>query len=289
MSEHLGFRVCNLIIPTEPQTLTISTPSGIWQFHREPQYATSKQAIQNGQVAETYVVETDVAIGSAGRSASLDAAFDELIPICLASSYLTGASVAVTRSTPMSGCMIMQVGPHFPRPRAIVGAGAVVTNVAEFCSRVEVFVKGYQTLGINEKSRLLVHHWLDAVACWSMEDLCLSTATLLEIIAATAKGVAGAAGQSLRTFNPRIQYAATRFSLPNLGADFRNMRNDLVHEGVLSGSNFPNKAEVDCSRAVAEALTWIDQYMHAALNLGQVAVNRFPPNIYLGLNSFSLR
>jgi hypothetical protein len=282
VNEYLGFRLCNLIIPGEPQRLTLTTPSGIWELQQEPHYATSKQAIQRGQCAETYVISTDVTIGPAGRAASLDSAFEELVPICLGASYLSGGTVAVNQSVPMSACMIMQVGPHFPRPRAIVGVNAVVTNEVEFTERVEAFVRNHPTSGVAEKDRLLVHHWLDAVACWSMEDLCLSTATLLEIIAATAERVAKSAGQNLKHFNPRIQYAATRFSLPVVSTDFRNMRNDLVHEGTLSATNFPNKNEADCSKAVAEALDWIDKYMHAALGLGPVAVNRFPPNAYRG-------
>ncbi|RRV39249.1 hypothetical protein EGJ09_25590 [Pseudomonas sp. p106] len=280
--------MCNLIIPGEPQELSLTTPSGSWVLEKEPEYATSKQKIEEGQIAETYSLSIDVTIGSAGRSATLDAAFDELVPICLAASYLTTASVAVTRSLPHSECMIMEVGPHFPRPRAMRGIDAVTITSAEFQQRVEAFVGNHSSTGLVEKDRLLVHHWLDAQACWSMEDLCLSTATLLEIIAATARSEAKAAGQDLKTFNQRIQYASTRFSLPNLSDDFRNMRNDLVHEGRLSATKFPNKVELDCSTAAAEALEWIDQYMHAALGLGPVVKNRFPANTYRGLNAFSL-
>ena len=66
------------------------------------------------------------------------------------------------------------------------------------------------------------------------------------------------------------------------------MRNDLVHEGTLSGTKFPNKASPECAIAAAAGLSWIDDYMHAALQLGPVAHQRFHPNVYLGLNAFSL-
>jgi hypothetical protein len=60
VNEYLGFRLCNLIIPGEPQRLSLTTPSGIWELQQEPHYGTSKQAIARGQCAETYVISTDV-------------------------------------------------------------------------------------------------------------------------------------------------------------------------------------------------------------------------------------
>ena len=116
----------------------------------------------------------------------------------------------------------------------------------------------------------------------------LSTTTILEIVAATAKDIAAAQGTNLATFNPRMAYAASRFSLPSLPADFRKMRNDLVHEGLLSGTRFPGKTANDCGRAVAEALDWIDEYLFAALGLGSVPTARFSKENFRGANSFSL-
>jgi len=288
MSEHLGFYLCNLIIPGEPEKLEINTRLGTWELEREHRYLEVKQALADGRVGETYSIMTDVVVGPSGRAASLDAVFDELLPICLASSYLTGASVAVSRSHPFSECSFLQVGPHFPRLRAVCEIDSVVNTQQQFAERVEAFVRNHSVSGFAEKDRLLVHHWLNAVACWSMEDLCLSTGTLLEIIAATAEREGKVAGQSLMNFNQRIQFAATRFTLPQLSADFRNMRNDLVHEGTLSIKKFPNKSLAECAAAVAEALHWIDQYMHAALGLGSLISNRFPANTYRSLNAFSL-
>jgi hypothetical protein len=288
VSEYLGFRLCNLIIPGDPVKLEIATPFGAWELEQEPNYATSKRAIEEGRVAETYSISTVVPIGAAGLSASLDAAFEELLPICLAATYLTGMSVATTSAHPHSFIKFLQIGPHFPRPRAVTGVTPVVMNETEFRDRVEAFVRSYSTTRQAEKSMILVHHMLDGLACWSMEDLCLSTATLLEIIAATAKAVAAAAGMRKTTFAERIDYAAQRFGLPFVSTDFRDMRNDLVHEGTLSGTRFANKTADDCAIAAAAALGWIDMYMHCALGLGPVAVNRFPPDAYKGLNAFSL-
>ena len=116
----------------------------------------------------------------------------------------------------------------------------------------------------------------------------LSTTTILEIIAATAKSLAAAQGNQLGTFNLRIAYAASRFGLPPLPSNFRKMRNDLVHEGTLSGSLFSGKNADDCGVAAAEALDWIDAYLLAALNLGAPPIARFAKDRFRGANSFSL-
>lgn len=116
----------------------------------------------------------------------------------------------------------------------------------------------------------------------------LSTSTILEIIAATAKTVAVANGDQLDNFNLRIAYAASRFGLPPLPSDFRKMRNDLVHEGALSGSLFSGKNADDCGRSAAEALDWIDAYLFAAINLGAPPIARFAEERFQGANSFSL-
>ena len=49
----------------------------------------------------------------------MDAADEELIPLCLGASYLAGISVAPNRSLPSSEISFIQVGPHFPRVRSM--------------------------------------------------------------------------------------------------------------------------------------------------------------------------
>ncbi len=63
------------------------------------------------------------------------------------------------------------------------------------------------------------------------------------------------------------------------------MRNDLVHQGLLSGSKFPNKDRMECGLATAEALDWIDKYIFAALAMGSVPSPRFVPEGFRGANS----
>jgi hypothetical protein len=284
---HLGFWLTNLFVPGDPQTFTVNSPHRAWDFHQHPNYERAKAAVlTNGMTGETYAAENSGTVGNS-RSASMDAAFDELIPLCLGASYLTGMSVAPASSTMMSEIKFVTVGDHFPRSRSMGTGFAAATTQSDFIALMEKFLAGWFSFGATEKVRLLVHHWLDALAFWSLEDLTLSTTTILEIIAATSKAIAALQGTNLANFNDRIAFAASRFNLPTFPRDFRDMRNDLVHEGTLSGTRFPSKDINDCAAAAAAALTWIDSYIFAALRLGAPAQSRFS-HAFAGINSFSL-
>jgi hypothetical protein len=284
---HIGFWLTNLFIPGEPKTFTVSTSRGTWEFHQHPAYRTTKTAVlTKGMTGYTYAAETSGPTGNS-RSASLDAAFDELIPLCLAASYLTGMSVAPVQSTPMSQIQVMTMGHYFPRPRAMGQGFPATTTEQAFIALTEKFLAGWLAVGATEKPRLLIHHWLDALAYWSLEDLVLSTGTILEIIADTAGSLGSSSSAPLTTFKQRIAYAATRFNLAPLPSDFRKMRNDLVHEGTLSGTKFPGKNVQDCTVVAGHTLNWIDEYIFAAMSLGPVQQSRFDHG-FPGINSFSL-
>ena len=286
-SYFIGHRLTNLIIPGEPDEFDIATSTGVWTLKKEPRYEEFKLAIEKGQCAETYSVQISGSfLGS--RSAAIDTASDELIPLCLGASFLTAMSVAPSRSLPFSDVSFLQVGPHFPRPRAMGLGFQSATDAAMFKQNLEAFIAGYPAADLIEKIRLVSHHFLDALAFWSIEDLVLSTTTILEIIAITAKTVGGPLGQPVGTYAQRLTYAASRFALPPVPTDFRDMRNDLVHEGTLSGTGFPGKNAGDCGLATAKALDWIDLYVFAALGMGQPGRARFMAEPFHGANSFSL-
>jgi hypothetical protein len=286
-SYFMGHRLTNLIIPGEPDQFTIHTPAGEWVFKKSPNYENCKDAINKGQIAETYTIEC-AGTYTGSRAAAVDRVDAELIPICLGASYLTALSVAPSRSLAGSDVSFIQVGPHFPRPRAMGDGFQSATDTAMFVRNIEAFVSAYPNLGGTEKIRLISHHFLDALGFWSIEDLVLSTTTILEIIAITGKTIAAAQGQTIRDFTPRMLFSANRFKLPALPADFRKMRNDLVHEGTLSGTNFPGRNPDQCGKAAAEALDWIDQYIFAALGMGQPGRARFVAKPFRGVNTFSL-
>lgn len=283
----IGHRLTNLIIPGEPDELEIDTLAGTWLLKKHLNYDEFKKAIDQGQIAETYSIMIRGTY-SASRSEAMDAAGDELIPLCLGASFLTAMSVTPSRSLPASEVKFAQVGPYFPRARAMGLGFASPVDAAMFKRNIEAFVAGFPVADPVEKIRLLSHHFLDALAFWSIEDLVLSTTTMLEIIAATAETIGAPLGQQVASYNQRLNYAASRFSLPQVPADFRKMRNDLIHEGTLSGALFAGKTASDCGLATAQALDWIDLYVFAALGMGQPARARFTAEPFRGANSFSL-
>ena len=162
-------------------------------------------------------------------------------------------------------------------------ASPVVNTRDEFKNLVEHFVAVYRNDGRTEKALLLVHHWLDALACWSLEDLYLSATTLLQIIVATE---ATLQGSDLRYYDG-VTAAANRKGIRVLSSDFRDMRNELIHDGQLIGRRFlHNKAT--CDDVAADVLNWFDEYLHKALQLGPVARTRFSGQDFRNLNAYSI-
>jgi hypothetical protein len=131
-------------------------------------------------------------------------------------------------------------------------------------SLVERFVRAWPGAGQTEKALLLVHHWLDALACWSMEDRYLRATTLLQIIVATE---AMRQGKPELRFYPGVTAAAHRIGIRVLSNDFKNMRNELIHDGRLIGTRFPGPDKDACAGVLADLLNWFDEYMHTALSL----------------------
>jgi hypothetical protein len=281
----IGFRVVNLLIPGDPAAVTIAGIHGDWTFTRAANYAVGKNAIlAQHQNAETYDAEHPAAM--AAGAAVFDPSVEEMLPLCLGAAYATAHAVTTKRALPGSEVQFLQVGPRFPRERSWPGADPVVNDEHEFKALLDAFLVGYRAVGQTEKVRLLVHHWLDSLSCWSLEDLYLSATTVLQTIAATERRKAPIANKP--SFYKYVRAAAVRYGLPVLPHDFKDMRNDLIHDGTLSGATFANKT-ADDGRAVAiDVLNWIDRYVHAALGLGPVRRNRFGPHSLDSLNAYSL-
>lgn len=286
----LSFYVTNLLIPGDPDDLTITTPAGPWTLNKTPDFATTKSAItgetsarpQHLPVGETYFLENPISLDLG--AAAVDRAFDEITPILLAASYATGMSVTIDRSTIASSVSIMQPSDHWPRARALGSGSYAVSTSDEFNRLVEAFVLAWSTTGQTEKARLLVHHWLDALACWSMEDQYLSATTLLQIIVATE--AQKQRKKSLSYYNG-LEDAANRMGIAPLSQDFMNMRNELIHDGQLIGSRFAGPRSA-CDQVVADVLNWFDIYVHTGLRLGPVAKTRFLANDFSRLNAYSI-
>jgi len=245
-------------------------------------FCAAQKAIQNGQVAETYFLEHPVSMD--GGAAAVDRAFDELTPILLAMTFLTGMSVTVQRSAPSSDVQVLQPTDHWPRARSLQQPSPIVSSDAVFFAAIEAFVRAWPAAGYSEKVLLLVHHWIDALGCWSLEDLYLSTTTLLQVISATE---ADRQGSDLSFFSG-LQGAASRAGVAPPSHDWIKMRNDPGHDGSLSATRFPNKSKLDCAEVAADVLNWIDSYIEAVLRLGSAAKPRFKKADLYGLNAYSL-
>jgi hypothetical protein len=278
----IGFRIVNLMIPGEPQSLNIITPSGTWILDKAPSYDISTEAIRKGQCAVTYSLEHPVSM--AHGAAACDLVLEEITPLLLGASYLSGLSVTADQSLPFSEVTIMQPSHYWPRERAMGGGNAVVVTTAEFKTILEAFVTAWPSAGKREKVLIMIHHWLDSLACWSLEDLYLSATTLLQIIAATEESVQGKDLDYLSA----VTASAKRVGIRALNRDFKDMRNNLIHEGKLLGDKFSGNSLEDCTAVAADVLNWFDAYMHSVLGLGAVRHQRFAAQKFLSLNAYSL-
>lgn len=279
----IGFWVVNLLIPGDPDGMNITILSGMWEITKFANFLESKKAIGSGQCAHTYSMENDVSMKDG--AAVCDAHFDEMTPILLGASYLSGLSVTVKHSLPHSDITIIQTTSHWPRERAMGEGNFCVSSQAEFVDFLEKFVAPWPSYAQHEKILILIHHWLDALGCWSFEDFYLSATTLLQIIAATEEQITG---NSNLNYFPAIQSASTRAGINSLSRDFKDMRNNLIHEGKLLGGAFSGKDINACSAAAADLMNWFDDYLHSVLNLGPVKRKRFSARDFIALNAYSL-
>ncbi|WP_175719047.1 hypothetical protein [Burkholderia anthina] len=284
---NMNFWITNLLMPGDPENVPIATPQGGWQFVKMPAFARNSAAIRGATVprpammpvAETYYLQDTAGVDDVRR-------FDaEVTPILLAATYATGLSVTSQRATKNGGPALHVPSEHWPRARGLDAPSPVVSTLDEFVRLVEAFVRAWPTAGQTEKALLLVHHGLDSLGCWSMEDLYLSATTLLQVIVATETTKQG--GKKL-TFYDGIVDAASRMGIAALSEDFKDMRNELVHDGRLIGRRFAGPDKAACAAVVVDVLNWIDTYMHAALTLGPVAKVRFRVQDLVSLNAYSI-
>jgi hypothetical protein len=280
----IGFWLVNLLIPGDPGTFVIQGLHGDWEFKIAPNFTKDRASIEKGKSGYTYSVTNPASLRTGGFGPT-EEAFKELVPITLACSYLTGSTVTLGAALSMSEISVMGLGDYFPRDRSTTGFAAVIDNISEFVPAAEKFVQGFGAARTGENMLVVMHFLMDALSCWSLEDLYLSLMSIFEIIKQT---------QRRRECNPGLSFyegvsnAARHYGLPVLSRDFLNMRNDLTHEGTLSGSRFPGKAKADCAGVAADALNWLDQYLHAALTLGPPKKKRFNNRELEGLSAYSL-
>jgi len=279
----IGFWTVNLLIPGDPDKLKISAVSGNWELKKFARYPESKNAIFNGQCAQTYAIENDISMDDG--AAACDTNLDEMTPILLGTSYLFGLSVTVKSSLPHSDITIIQPSDQWPRERAIGVGNYCVSTQEEFVEVIEKFLTAWPTKAQPEKILILIHHWLDALGCWSFEDFYLSATTLLQIIAATEEHITG---NSNLSYLQAVQSASRRVGITILNRDFKDMRNNLIHEGKLLGGRLAGTDIGACSTVAADLMNWFDEYIHAVMNLGPVKRKRYSKHDFMSLNSYSI-
>lgn len=293
----IAFWLVNFLPPGAPQTFALKTPAGLWTFKQSPTFNAAEAEIRNkGACANTYAMEFPLPTDGT-RNSVKGTAFDEVLPICLAAAFVTGSAVTIGHPHQGSEVKFAAVGSYFPRQRGIPNPAACVNAMDQFNGFIERFVDQYGGLNSVERLLLLTHFYIDALSCWSLENLYLSGSTLLQIIASSEKHTGrphAATHAATRTGKPGskpgffdyLVGAADRAGIAPPSHDVVKIRNSLIHAGTLKLANCPTQA--DAAEPIAEALRWVDDYMYAILKLGHVPVPRHKArDLTYGLNSFS--
>ena len=273
MSEHIvQFCITNLI--TKEKTFSIPSLVGEWLFTRCPNYPKSIDIVESGRQCANMFFASNVL----PSKSSLQTACTEIIDICLILSFFQARCITVSGSGPASDVQFLGLGNSFIRPRSIAGFPQIDLQLDSFFNDWFSWRANYK----RRRLRLFLCHWLSGLTCFSLEDLFLSLGVQMDIVKQCERSAFYYTG---------MQRASRRYGLISLNADYKKMRNDIVHEGVLSGSNFERKSKKDCANVVADVLNWIDSYVLAVL--GKSGFQRKPrwKGIVLetGLPAFSIR
>jgi hypothetical protein len=253
----LEFAIANLVVGE--QSFEIPSKLGKWEFTRTNNYQQIVTSLEKGMCGNTFFASIDTVNH---KSADLDfqTACDEIIDICLTLSFLTARCVTPSGTTGSSEIQFVQLGDDFVPSRAIVGLPELYPS-----SLSSFFLDWVSTIHpaiVQRRLRLHLCHWLSGLTCFTLEDVYLSAGVQMDIVKQLERRITGNLNL---TFFQGMTSASTRYSLTALGNDYKAMRNDIVHEGVLSGSNFPNKTKGQCAIVIAETLNWLDSYILAVM------------------------
>jgi len=223
--------------------------------------------IEDGKCGNTYYA-THFGITPQTSDKDFGTACDEIIDICLVLSFLNARCVTPSGTTGQSEMQFAALGDDFIRARAICGFEQIDSPslTSLFANWLSTTYAQYQ----QRRLRLQLSHWLSGLTCFSLEDIYLSAGVQMDIIKQRERA---ATGSFTLTYFQGMQSASSRYSISPLGNDYKNMRNDIVHEGVLSGSNFPSKSKAQCAAVIAETLNWLDQYIITVLGFGNQLSN----------------
>jgi len=253
----IEFWICDL--KSAETSFVVPCVIGSWEFRQKDDYDKVMMGFEDGQCVPSYYTFNST-IGRRRSDEDFEKSIGELIDICLILSFVTGACVTPKGTTQQSEIQFLQLDDSFIRPRAIRGFDSL--NHGKTLK--DVFSNGLVSLTREfqqRRMRLFLSHWISGITCFSLEDLFLSVGVQMDIIKhceITATGVK-------KTYLEGMESASSHYGIPKLGTDYKNMRNDIVHEGRLSGSKFSGKTKGECAAVTADALNWIDQYVWAVI------------------------
>ncbi len=276
----LGFNIVNLILPDEPNVLTVTGNNGNWDIRQHSNYTINREAINSRvHAAVTYIAEHDDL--GLGKDEEI---LDELMHLCLSLSYLTSNSVTMNQSANYSRISFIQAGDGFPRERGITGIDPVVENQTDLETATTQMLRLFNQNKTDYHADVIIQYWLDILYCWSLENLFLGACTILEIIKQCERKRTGNANLP---FCDAIVSVSTHLNITELNRDWINMRNDLIHEGHLSKIKFPSKTKFECIGVCEAIMHWIDEFIHAIFILGTIKHNRFDRGSLGQLNSYT--
>jgi hypothetical protein len=256
-----GFLIVNLVVPE----LEFQIPSafGAWEFRRTHNYDQLLRPILDagacGNTFEARVRNFDVRTRT---EAEFNALCDEVVTIGLLLSWLTARCVTTRQALPHCEVQFIQMGDHFLPPRGIVGFPDI-ERAADLSVLLQRGVPALQTAVDARRLKLMLCHWLSGLTCFTLEDLFINAAVQMDIV---KQCEITEVGRTLTYYDGMLS-ASTRFHLPQLSADYKDMRNSLLHTGTLAGANPPTKTKAQCVQIVADTLNWIDAYIAASLGL----------------------
>lgn len=278
----LSFAIADLFL--NEIDFTVPSRFGVWEFERFNEYHEIKKNIQPGQCATTFTATNSEVTPRVSHS-EFDETIHDLLDICLFFSYCTGKCVTPRKNTLGSDIKYIEFGDNFLLSKNIEGINPININSQYGVVLKDIIISNTCQVDINQ-FRLLVTYWLNGITCFSLEDLFLGLCVVMDIVK-----------QCEKTFHRRnfsffegMQAASTRFNINELSRDYTKMRNDLVHEGKLSGNNYNDKTKTECAETIVQVLNWLDFYFAKILGIENhfTLGNRFSHHDIIGLPSFSL-
>ena len=279
----VGFRLINLLIPGDPAAIKIAGVIDNWTVSKTANYERSRNDLRDKPTCavETYDIFTDTDYHATLPDVRLLSEFKHL---CLVFSYLTGTAITAERSLPMSAIMPISFGDGFPRMRQMLSENSVCIDANEFSAKVNLMISSYDAVEQDFNISILLHHWLDSLYFWSIEDLFLGACATLEIIKQNERRRTG--NKNLH-FYDAIDSTSVNYGITRLSPDFKNMRNDLIHEGHLSKKCFPGKTKAECAHVVFDVLCWVDEYVHAIFGMCPINKVRYDLRMLQHQNSYT--